>query len=114
MIAAGFHALLANLGCGMCRQSDDRAFVAGIAQAAGRLVAFHDRHLHVHQDQVEGLSVGHRRQGLFASHAPIIGERHGKPGLAEDEADDAAIVGAVVSQKDAQAGADANRLPMLL
>ena len=57
-VAAGFLAPFTIVGHGVCSQGEDRPGVAAAAEQAGRLVAVHVRHVHVHQDDIECSCLG--------------------------------------------------------
>ena len=67
LIGAGFLASFAVGWQGIGRHGDDRQVAEArfAADQPGRLVAVHDRHLAVHEDQVVGL-LAYRRNGFLA------------------------------------------------
>ena len=71
---AGFETEPPNLGQRMRRQSDDRQLRMHVADAPGRFVAVEHRHLHVHQDGIEGrrAMLVETLHGLLA----VFGEYH--------------------------------------
>ena len=100
VVAAGVEAFLAIAGHGMGRERHYPTGVTFFAQGDGGFITVHDRHLHVHEDEVEGLagfsggSCG--VYGLFA----VIDDCHFGAGFLKDMCDQSLVVRAVFGQQD--------------
>ena len=83
-------------------QGNDRPGEAVLADLLRGLVAVHDGHLHVHQDDVERCACLDRGADLLDGDLPVLGHGHVGPGSGENSLDQALVVGAVLGQQDSR------------
>ena len=81
-------------------QGDDGTWISLGSQAAGRVIAVQDRHLHIHQNHVEGHASVDGRQRFVVCQLAIADDRHVGAGLLQDERDEALIVRSILGQQD--------------
>ena len=93
--AAGRQALVTVIGQRVSGQGDDGTVVAFAAERAGGLIPVHFRHLHVHEDQIEGLG-----QGSLDGEDPIGNHLDLGAGLVEQGLDESLIVRAILGDQN--------------
>lgn len=74
---------LLEAGHGVGGERDDRTGVALATQLGGRRVAIHLGHLHVHEDDVEGILRERGGERLFHRNAAVLGDGHACSGPRE-------------------------------
>ena len=102
-ITADAEAALAILGHGVGSEGDDWTRIGGLSEFSGGGVAVHDRHLHVHEDDIEGVAGAGGVHGDIDGLAAVFRGGHFAAGIAEMEHDDFAVFQAIFGEEDAGA-----------
>ena len=101
VVHSGSEASLAVAGHGVGGHRDDRDVPARafflLPDERGGFKTIHLGHLHIHEDQVEGLFFQHSQ-----SHPSVLGDRHAVPGLLQNPQGDALIDGVVLGKKNVE------------
>ncbi len=107
-VASSIQTLLLVPNHGVCREGDNRSAVPGLTQSVCGLVAVHDGHVHVHENQVIGHALGKRAESFFAGTQAVVGDRHFAARSFQKPLDQTLIVRSVLGQENPSI--QANRL----